>query len=144
VNFEIEPNTILYVRHGSRAYGTNLPDSDHDFRLVGMMSPYRIPAPNDMRQPDELPVGPRHASQCILEAAAEWSAPGGRPRFLVPTHIFVPWALWLVLSREFLGGPRVAGERPDVFSPPFTLHLPFGSVEVWPCGVPEILVFRKE
>jgi predicted nucleotidyltransferase len=36
MHFEVLPNTILYVRHGSRAYGTNLPTSDHDFKGVAV------------------------------------------------------------------------------------------------------------
>lgn len=30
----VEPRTILYVVHGSRAYGTNKPDSDYDYKGV--------------------------------------------------------------------------------------------------------------
>jgi predicted nucleotidyltransferase len=33
-HFNVAENTILYVRHGSRAYGTDLPTSDHDFKGV--------------------------------------------------------------------------------------------------------------
>lgn len=34
MNFDVNSRTILYVRHGSHAYGLNIPTSDEDFRGI--------------------------------------------------------------------------------------------------------------
>jgi len=34
MNFDVQSRTIYHVAHGSRAYGTNTPDSDYDYRGV--------------------------------------------------------------------------------------------------------------